>query len=116
MYQRTTKMMTTRIWAMLSILILAMFCQQGFSQEQTPDAPPQDEPKSLGSKIRAASDLVDQDPFDRIYLDDLNQFATMDVVPLPEIPRKPFPQNGYLIFDLMDGSWPTLQDFQRSAF
>ncbi len=63
----------------------------------------------LGTRMRPNMALVDQEPFDRIYLDDFNDRAQIDIIPLPEVPTKPFPDRGYLVFNLMDGSWPTLQ-------
>ncbi|MBX3418474.1 MAG: hypothetical protein KF851_12790 [Pirellulaceae bacterium] len=70
---------------------------------------PQGDKLPLGSRMRPTMSLVDQEPFDRIFLDDFNERALIDIVPLVEIPTKPFPERGNLVFNLMDGSWPTLQ-------
>jgi ABC-type transport system substrate-binding protein len=67
------------------------------------------EPELFGSKIRDGIDLVDQDPFDRVFLDEYNGLAQLDIIPLVEVPPTPLPQRGYLVFELMDNSWPTLQ-------
>ena len=48
------------------------------------------------------SQLVDREPFDRIYLDEVNEFATLDIVPPLEIPTKPLPDRGVLVFKLID--------------
>jgi ABC-type transport system substrate-binding protein len=46
--------------------------------------------------------LVDKEPFDRIYLDEFNEYATLDVVPLENIPTKPYPNNGMLVFEWVE--------------
>ena len=46
--------------------------------------------------------LVDRTPFDRVYLDEVNKYATLDIVPPLEIPSDPLPQRGVLVFSLID--------------
>lgn len=66
-----------------------------------------------------ATELVEREPFDRIYLDAFNSFATMDIVPLLNPPSKPIPRDGNLIFDLPEDSlnqyivpWINVIDFK----
>lgn len=47
-------------------------------------------------------DLVDRKPFDRIYLDGFNRNETLDILPLVNPPRKPFPDREVLVFELAD--------------
>lgn len=46
--------------------------------------------------------LVDKEPFDRIYLDEFNNFSTLDIIPLEVIPTKPYPGRGELVFEKVD--------------
>lgn len=46
--------------------------------------------------------LVDRTPFDRVYLDEVNKFSTLDIIPPLEIPSDPLPTNGILVFSLVD--------------
>ncbi|MEZ6094614.1 MAG: ABC transporter substrate-binding protein [Pirellulaceae bacterium] len=63
----------------------------------------------IGSRLIDNIDLIDQEPFDRIYLNEDNDNSEMDIVPLIDVPPKPLPTSGNLVFELMDGSWPKLQ-------
>jgi peptide/nickel transport system substrate-binding protein len=95
-----TKIKAIQSWQLLLVFVWFLSTGAGWCQEDK---------KPLGTKVREASDLVDQEPYDLIILDDFNENAEIHVVPLAEIPTKPFPENGNLLFNLMDGSWPTLQ-------
>ena len=46
--------------------------------------------------------LVDRIPFDRIYLNDDNKFATVDIVPPEKIPTRPLPKSGVLKFEWVE--------------
>lgn len=43
--------------------------------------------------------LLDEEPFDLIFLDEYNREAILKIVPLKETPRKPFPTQKMLIFE-----------------
>ena len=49
-----------------------------------------------------AAQLVDKEPFDRVYLNKDNQFATLDIVPPEKIPSKPLPERGALEFEWVE--------------
>ncbi len=55
-------------------------------------------------RLNEATDLVEREPFDRLYLDEFNKFATLDIVPLLNPPSRPLPREGGLIFDLPEDS------------
>ena len=46
--------------------------------------------------------LVDREPFDRIYLNADNEFATVDIVPPEKIPTRPLPKRGALEFEWIE--------------
>ena len=48
------------------------------------------------------SQLVDRIPFDRVYLNEDNNFATVDIVPPEKIPTRPLPKRGALEFEWVE--------------
>ncbi len=53
--------------------------------------------------------LLDEEPFDLIFLDDYNRGAIMKVVPLKNEPPRPLPNQGFLIFEFYEESENLLQ-------
>ncbi|HMP81052.1 MAG TPA: hypothetical protein PKD54_16475, partial [Pirellulaceae bacterium] len=95
------------IWVGLAVLLTAS--NWGWLAAQ--DAPIKDDYFSSQAelfersrRLNASTDLVERDPFDRIYLDEFNKFATLDIVPLLNPPSRPLPREGSLIFDLPEDS------------
>lgn len=67
----------------------------------------------------ATNQLVDKTPFDRIYLDEFNDFVTMDIVPPEKIPPRPLPKNGMLVFEwvedneyMLDVPWGNVLEYK----
>ncbi len=62
--------------------------------------------------------LVDKEPFDRVFLDKKNKFATLDILPLERIPTT-FPDRGTLVFELsgndefkLELPWVSIVDYK----
>ena len=88
---------TKLVWQRLTVWVLLAFAFLTVSTEQTLFA---QKPKTKISPVDAQ--LVDKEPFDRVYLDEFNEFATLDIVPPEKIPPKPLPERGALVFEWIE--------------
>lgn len=69
--------------------------------------------------LSATTELVEREPFDLVFLDEFNNKARMEVVPLLNPPSKPLPTEGVLVFEFIDNSvdlyevpWKNVVDYK----
>ncbi|MEM7455778.1 MAG: ABC transporter substrate-binding protein [Planctomycetota bacterium] len=94
-YTKTkTTLLNSRIAAVILFAVSAVFSSNSLAQDPERDLI---KPEEYATKL--ASPLVEQDPFDLIFLDNDNDDMIMRIVPLLRPPAKPLPDRGMLRFE-----------------